>query len=334
MDIVRPLVLYIGVPIAIALLFLKKKKERYKDGTKVANTEFIEKTEYYKRLVKEYKVFRVAALAALWIAIIAALVLLARPARIQTIHPTIHNRDIFLCIDVSNSVDDLNLEICRKLKDTVKELDGERFGITIFNGQAALLVPLTNDYDYVLQTLDKLEMSFRDSISDVPDALSVVHGEKITEYYKHAGTLSDYGSSFIGDGLASCLYNFPDLKENKDRSRLIIFSTDNELNGEPFVTLDEAAALCAKNDVRVFALAPDTIVDEFEFKSAIESTGGKYYQASSSQVFRELLEDIRLTDTSEMKDVKTQITDCPQGWFLCLLLCLGIYFICSRKVRL
>ncbi len=335
MDLVFPAALYIGVPLALVLLFIKrKKKTKYKDGAKVANAAFVEETEYYKKLLKRYRFFRGLALGSLWLSMIACLFLLARPAKIQTIHPQLHNRDIFMCIDVSNSVDELNLDICRELKNVVKELDGERFGITIFNGQAALLVPLTDDYEYVLKSLDKLEMSFRHSLGEIPEELSYVDGEQITDYYKHMGTLSDYGSSFIGTGLASCLYNFPDLKENDERSRLIIFTTDNELNGTPFITLDEAAALCKKNDVRVFGVTPEDIIEEAEFKRAMESTGGGYYEVTSTKVFDKLLEDIRLTDTSVMEDVKTLVMDYPQIPFFALLFFMGIYFICSRKVRL
>ena len=335
MDLVFPAALYLGIPLALLLLFLgRKKKTKYKDGIKVANTGFVEETEYYKKLLGKYKFFRGLALAGLWLAMIACLFLLARPARMQTIHPQLHNRDIFLCIDVSNSVDELNLDIVRQLKNVVEELDGERFGITIFNGQAALLVPLTNDYTYVLKELDKLEMSFRHSLGKVPDSLAKVDGQEITYYYKHMGTLSDYGSSFIGDGLASCLYNFPDLKENDERVRLIIFTTDNELNGTPFVTLEEAAALCKKNNVRVYGVAPENIVDETAFKTAVESTGGGYYKVTSPKVFDELLEDIRLTETSTMEDVKTLILDYPQIPFILLLIFIGIYFVCSRKVKL
>ena len=335
MDLVFPAALYLGIPLAVLLFFFgRKKKAKYEDGTKVANTGFVEETEYYKKLLGKYKFFRGLALTGLWLSVIACLFLLARPARMQTIHPQLHNRDIFLCIDVSNSVDELNLDIVRQLKNVVKELDGERFGITIFNGQAALLVPLTNDYTYVLKELDKLEMSFRHSLGKVPDSLAKVDGEKITHYYKHMGTLSDYGSSFIGDGLASCLYNFPDLKENDERVRLIIFTTDNELNGTPFVTLEEATALCKKNNVRVYGVAPENIVDEAAFKRAVESTGGGYYKATSSKAFDKLLEDIRLTETSVMEDVKTLVLDYPQVPFLFLLLFMGIYFICSRKVKL
>ena len=126
MDLVCPAVLYIGVLCAILLLFLnRKKKTEYIDGTKVANTAFVEETEYYKKLWKRYRCLRAVALAGLWLSMIACLFLLARPAKMQTIHPQLHNRDIFMCIDVSNSVDELNLDICRELKNVVKELDGE-----------------------------------------------------------------------------------------------------------------------------------------------------------------------------------------------------------------
>ncbi|MBQ8526849.1 MAG: hypothetical protein IJ429_00120 [Lachnospiraceae bacterium] len=334
MDLVFPLALWVGIPGAVLLLFLKRKKEEFVEGNKVANVSFVEETEYYQKLCKRYRRFRTLALACLWAAIITCIVLLARPSSIQTIHPQLHNRDIFLCIDVSNSVDELNLDICRELKNVVKELDGERFGITIFNGQAALLVPLTNDYDYVLTTLDKLEMSFKNSLGEIPDDFAYVDGEKVTDYYKHMGTLSDYGSSFIGDGLASCLYNFPDLKENDERSRLIIFTTDNELNGTPFVTLDEAAELCARNNVRVYGVVPELVTDEEAFRSAVKSTGGGFYKANSSKEFDRLLEDIRLTDTSAMEDIKTLVLDKPEAAFWCLLIFMGVYFVCSRKVRL
>ncbi len=335
MDLVFPLVLYLGIPTAILLWFvIKNKKEEYKDGNKVANVSFIEETAYYKKLLKRYKVLRLVSLASLWLAMVAAIVLLARPAKIQTIHPQLHNRDIFICMDVSDSVDELNLDIVKELKYVVKELDGERFGITIFNGQSVLLVPLTNDYDYVLHTLDKLEMSFRNSLGVVPEKLAKVDGEKVTSEYKYMGTLSDYGSSFIGDGLASCLYNFPDLKENEERTRLIIFSTDNELNGTPFITLEEATALCKKNDVRVYGIVPEHVVDGLAFKKSVESTGGEFYKATSSQAFDELISDIRLTESSPMEDVKTLVLGEPQAAFLCLLIFIGIHLICSRKVRL
>ena len=146
--------------------------------------------------------------------------------------------------------------------------------------------------------------------------------------------MAEEGSSFIGDGLASCLYSFPDLETNKERSRMIIFTTDNELNGEPYVTLEEAAGLCKKNDVRVFAIAPENVTDESTFKRAIESTDGGYYKSTSSNAYDQLTADIKKTGTSAMAQTETVITDQPKALFIGLVVCMGIYFLLSRKVRL
>ncbi len=333
MELVFPWVLYIGLPAALVLGFAKfGKKDVFHDGRKVANTSFVEETPYYKKLLKQYKVLSGVALGSLLAAIVICVIMLARPAKIDVINPEIHNRDIFMCMDISDSVDELNLEICDELKGVVKELDGERFGITIFNGQSVLLVPLTTDYEYVLKTLDKLEAAFEYSLG--LDFENFDYDSYDLYEFKYEGTLAEHGSSFIGDGLASCLYSFPDLKENTERSRLIVFTTDNELNGTPIVTVEEAAALCKKNDVKVFAVTPENIVDEASFAKAMNSTGGGFYEVSSSKVFDKLVSDIKKTDTSVMEDVKTVVTDQPQMLFICLLVFMGVYFVFSRKVKL
>ena len=337
MALVFPWVLYIGVPVIIVLcLFRFRKKTTYQDGKRVANTSLIEDTPYYKKVYKQYKILSGAAMLALLAAIAIGWVLLSRPAKIDTVNPEIRNRDIFLCMDISDSVDNLNLTICDELKDVVKELNGERFGITIFNGQSVLLVPLTTDYEYVLETLDSLKVAFEDSIkrNDVNFDYFSDDMDWSTFYYKYEGTLAEEGSSFIGDGLASCLYSFPDLETNDERSRMIIFTTDNELNGEPYVTLEEAAGLCKKNDVKVFAITPENVTDERVFERAIESTGGGYYKTTSAKAYDQLITDIKKTGTSAMEQTETRITDQPQSLFIGLLVCLGMYFLLSRKVKL
>lgn len=339
MALVFPWALYIGVPVIIVLgLFLFKRKGTctYQNGKKVANTSLIEETSCFKKLYREYKILSGMAMVALLAAITIGWVLLSRPAKVDTISPEIQNRDIFLCMDISDSVDELNLNMCDELKKVVEELNGERFGVTIFNGQSVLLVPLTTDYQYVLDTLDSLKVSFEESIGRSDPDFDYFSDDINwrTLYYKYEGTLAEEGSSFIGDGLASCLYSFPDLETNTERTRMIIFTTDNELNGEPYVTLEEAAGLCKKNDVKVFAIAPENVTDESVFKRAIESTGGGYYKSTSSKAYDQMLSDIKKTDTSAMEQTKTMITDQPEALFICLLVCIGIYFLLSRKVKL
>lgn len=337
MKLIYPWVIAVGVVVLLVLsVFGRRAKTTYKEGKKVANTEFIEETQLYKKLKRQYHIFSAMALLCLFVAIFCGFILLSRPAKVEQVNTELQNRDIFLCMDISSSVDGLNVELCEELKQVVRQLDGERFGITIFNAKSVLLVPLTNDYEYVLETLDKLSDSFKESIKlEENDYDFFAEDLDLGLYnYKYEGTLSEEGSSLIGDGLASCLYNFPDLTGNTERSRMIIFTTDNELNGTPLVTLEEAAKLCKKNEVKVFAVAPEHIVDEDSFQSSIESTGGKYYKSTSSRVFDDLIDDIEETETSAMNKVETIIYDQPQMVFVCMVIFIGLYFVLSRKVKL
>lgn len=333
MELMFPVVLFIGIPLAILLTFVGwKRKDVFRKGKKVANTNFIEDTPLYKKLVRQYKIFSFLSLTFLWIGLILCIFMVARPVKVDIIEPEIHNRDIFICMDISDSMDELNLQTVVKLKEVVKDLDGERFGITIFNARSVLLVPLTSDYDYVMDTLDDLEDAFIYSINK--DEYNISPEDYDLYQYKYEGTLSPEGSSYIGDGLAACLYSFPDLQTNDERSRLIIFTTDNELNGVPLVSVEEAAKLCSQNDVKVFALTPEDIVDESSFKAAMNSTGGGFYEVTSGAVFKDLTDDIKLTETSVMQEVKVVMTNKPELLFMGLVVCISLYFYFSRKVRL
>lgn len=335
MALVNPWVLYIGIPILVVLCLLRfKKKKQFKDGKRVANTGLIEETDYFKKLYRQYKILRRVAMFSMLVAVGIGFVMLSRPAKIESLNPEIHNRDIFLCMDVSSSVDELNRDICEELKKVVEELDGERFGITIFNGQSVLLVPLTNDYQYVLETLDMLGKGFEMSIESDYE-LNILNDLDMELFrYMYEGTLADEGSSIIGDGLASALYSFPDL-ENNGRSRMIIFTTDNDLRGEPTVTVEQAAELCGKNEVKVFAIAPENVVDENTFKRAMEKTGGGYYKSTEKKAYDQLVEDIKKTNNSVVgiKTTETQITDRPEELFIWMLVCLGVYFVISKKLK-
>lgn len=334
----------IGIPLLAFLAILHfRKGKKYKKGSKIANTTIVEETDLYKSLKIQYTVFTSLAVVCLLAGIALSFVLLSRPVHIETVKPEIHNRDIMLCLDISSSVDQLNLDICNKLEDVVKELDGERFGITIFNGKAVQLVPLTSDYDHVLNMLDKLKASIEEGLAyeQMSDSIlgSLAAFESVdweTYYYKYNGTFIDGGSSYIGDGLASALYSFPDLKTNDERSRIIIFTTDNELNGVSYVTVDEATDLCLKNKVKVFAITPERVVDEGNFMNAILKTQGGYYKAGDHGAFDRLVADIRDVEASQdvLTDFKVQITDKPSGWFVFLVILVGFYFVICKKVRL
>ena len=326
MELIYPWILAIGVPLLIiGIIWKMKKPDIYKSGKKVANTKYIENMPYYKKMVKRYKVLSYLIKGICSLCILLSLILLARPASVETIDPSQYNRDIFLCMDISGSVRDLDIEILKKFEEIVKGLKGERIGITIFDSSAVVLVPLTDDYNYLLDTLSELRSSLE--ASDNGDYSSMT--------YYMAGTMenNDRGTSLIGDGLASCVYNFSNLEEK--RSRSIIFSTDNRANGEQIFTLSEAAELSKNKGITVYGFGTETVDEEEEFESAMKLTGGDLYKSGSLTTVSDIIDKIQQKEKNLVKGQKQTIkTDIPQIPFVILIISVLVLFILSKKVKI
>lgn len=328
MELMYPWVLFIGITTLIIVIAWKMKKgDKYTNGKKVANTKYIKNIPYYKKIIKKYKALTISIQAVCVVCILLSLLLLARPVLVDTIEPEKYNRDIFLCMDVSGSVIPVNQEIVESFKETIKELKGERIGITIFNASSVVLIPLTDDYNYILDTLEKLEKGF--------ETAGGKFDSEAFNYYT-AGTLEgadENGSSLIGDGLASCVYNFSNLEE--DRARIIILSTDNQLAGTPLFTLKEAADLSKSKGITVYGIGTSTVEDESDFKKAMELTGGKLYKASASTTVSEIVNQINEKEKALIKGQKLTIkTGIPQVPFIVLVISVLILFIMNKRVNL
>ncbi len=332
MELIFPFFLFICAGIvagaAIALIFLIRGK-KYTGGSRSANNAYVKKLPQYKVLMLEFNLLRALAVIGIIIVLIGATILLCKPVKISSQTEEIHNRDIIIGFDVSTSLDSVSSKLCEQLKDFVSGLKGERFGIVIFNGQAVRTVPLTDDYDYVISELEHLKRSIDAGIniffSDDLDELSA---------YRFAGTSSDRGSSLIGDGLASCLYSFPDFEEDPDRSRLIVLVTDNDVLGEEIVTVDQACQLCSYKGVKVFGLAPFFVANEEEFEASIKSTGGKYYNTRDKHAIDDIIEAVQDTDVSATFKTKTDIRDVPQVFIILLLAGTAIFSFAVWRLKL
>ena len=335
MELRYPFIIIIVIIVIILYFFISKKKiVKYKIGSKIANTQYIKNTDYYKKKIKKYNILRRLIIACFCTSILCSTILISRLAKIETINTDIYNRDIFLCMDVSKSVDELNIELVESLKSIVNNLHGERFGISIFNTSSIVLVPLTDDYDYVLSILDTIKKSIKaGNVSEY--GLYTGDDYLYMTQYVQSGTLEGNqirGSSLIGDGLASCVYSFSNL--NEDRTRIIIFSTDNDLYGTPLVSLDKAAKISKSKGIKVFGIGTKIMQekDRLEYKNAVEKTGGKFYEHSTSTV-NNIVNDIESTSKSLLQNnVETKELDIPQIPFMILLISIiGIIFI-SKKV--
>ena len=331
MEMTYPIVIYIGAGVLaaglIAVLFLMKGK-KYTGGNKSANNTFVKQLSHYKMLVFEYFLLKVVAIVGIIGMIAATTLLIAKPIKVKTETNELHNRDIIIGFDVSTSLDSVSVEMCEQLEKFVGELKGERFGVVIFNGQAVRLVPLTDDYNYVISELEHIKKSIESY-----DNNYVFDLDELT-MYRFAGTFSDNGSSLIGDGLASCLYSFTSFEDNPDRARLIVLVTDNDVLGDQEVTVDEACKLCAYKGVKVFGIAPYFVVDEDEFETSIESTGGKYYNTRDDDAIEEIVEDVKDTDVSVTYKTTTTVTDQPNLFIGILIAAAAVFTLAIWRLKI
>ena len=350
--------------VCAAAFFLRRKPDRGR-ALKAANTKRLKMSPLYQRRLMEVRILRFLSVLAIIIAFLAALFLTARPYRRETVKNTVTRKDIFLCIDLSASNYEGVQELVEAFSGTVSGLDGDRVGISIFNTSSIQYVPMTDDYSFVLQRLDSLseylvaaeEFSVKyaskyDSVYDIPEAerlryeqlnrIMAAFDEGITAGYEIKGT------SAIGEGLASCLFSFPELN-TEDRTRLILFLTDNheELLDAPLVTLSDAAEMCAVDNVAVFGIyhgsgAEDEAaqVEKEEMQAAVEQTMGQFYDSGGSLTAEEILEDIRSRETT-LTNTATSVKneDEPGIWIpilaagVALLTIVTLYSIIRRGIR-
>ena len=330
----------IGLVAVVALFFFlfRTKSRGYKDGKKIAGLDYVKNTNFYKFKIISYRILSVGSLVSLIGCIIFSCFLIARPYERYTIEEEKYSRDIILCMDISTSVDELNQSLMSSLKETVKDLKTERIGIVIFNTTPVVLCPLTDDYTYVLSVLDQVDKSLKSRNTYLYSWFTNDEDLMYDYDYISSGTLignEDRGSSLIGDGLAAAAYCFT--SKDPDRSKVIIFSTDNQLEGSPLVTTTEAGEICRKNDVIVYGVGTYEMEPENEQKmqEAVEATGGKYYREDYSGSMKMIVEDIHkmsgayIGGSKEVREV-----DHPEALFGWLLATTIIFIVSTRVLKL
>ncbi|MCQ2493457.1 MAG: hypothetical protein MJ104_02540 [Lachnospiraceae bacterium] len=330
----------IALVILVSMFFVlfNTKKKGYKDGKKIAGLDYVRKTGYFKFKMVSFRILSVLSLVSLVGCIVFSCFMIARPYERYTIEEEKYSRDIILCMDISTSVDELNQSLMGSLKETVKDLKNERIGILIFNTTPVLLCPLTDDYEYVLSVLDQVDESLRARNTYMYSFWNDYDDLAYDYDYISEGTIignEERGSSLIGDGLAAAAYSFT--SDDPDRSKVVIFSTDNCLEGIPLVTTQEAADICTKNNVVVYGVGTYMMYDDDEeaMKKAVESTGGKYYREDYSGSMKMIVEDIEqmsgalIGGTKEVRDY-----DVPEGLFGWLLATTIIFIVSARVLKL
>lgn len=212
MEIMYPIVIVICVIFGLAIFFINfNKKKQYINGKKVANTKYIKETEYYKTKVKKYKIVSNIIKTISLICIIISSILIARPVTIQTKSEDKYNRDILISLDVSTSESKVNLELVKKFKEIIPDIEGDRIGIIIYNTAPVVYCPLTDDYDYVNECLDTIEQLLKFAVDNngyIPSLFDQENGNISSFWYGGIVANNEVrGSSLVGDGLARyCIF--------------------------------------------------------------------------------------------------------------------------------
>ena len=317
MELKYEIALYICGAIAIVYIVLAfinfRRHRKFKGGAKVFVPDYLKQIPYYKFKVVSYKVMKFLLSLTIIANILLSGFLMARPYETKTTTIETYNRDIILCLDISTTVDELNAELIDKLIDVVEDLDGQKFGIVIFNTTPVLICPLTTDYEYVVDTLEKIKTAL-EMRTDYYDG-KIGYSEEYAEYdaFISNGTLignEDRGSSIIGDGLAAASLDFNNIEEDPDRTRIIIFSTDNDLQGDEIITLPQAGKMCEEKGIIVYGIGTEYMNngDRNEMKQTVEGTGGKFFYGESDSAVRDIVSEIE-DQVETVDDVQYEITE-------------------------
>ncbi|MGI6878279.1 VWA domain-containing protein [Microbacterium sp. gxy059] len=290
------------------------------DAPAVARAERVARLDATRRAVRR----RTAALAAVaGLAVVgglAAAAVAARPMSTQTIVPENTSRDIMLCLDVSGSMTDVDAEVVQVFEQLARGFEGERIGLTIFNSSAVQVFPLTDDYAFVAEHLQRIREGFTGYESN-------------PEHW--AGTLEGAGSSLIGDGLASCAMRFD--HDDEERSRSIILATDNEQVGSGIVDLDEAAAFAADRGIRVFSIDPVTDTEgetATALAAAARHTGGAGYSLRGTTTVADVIDEVQKEEARAIAGMpETVRTDAPAPWIVVLLAAALASILVAWRIR-
>jgi Ca-activated chloride channel family protein len=276
------------VPLAILWYVVRHKKQE-------ASVRFSDLSGLAK-LPKSWKPYLRHLLFALKLAALALLIVaLARPQSSSTNSTSnIEGIDIVMAMDVSGSMLARDLKpdrltaAKRVASDFVNDRPGDRMGLVIFSGESFTQVPLTTDHGVMLNMLAEMKNG-----------------------------LIDDGTA-IGDGLATAISR---LKDSEAISKVVILLTDG-MNNAGSVDPYTAAEMAKLFGIRVYTIgvgsygtAPYPVqtpfgtqiqqmrveIDEKLLTTIANSTGGRYYRATSNQKLDEIYTEIDKLERSKIE---------------------------------
>jgi Ca-activated chloride channel family protein len=328
----------VAVVLAVVVLLAVRRRRRPRavpeDTRWLAATADLDAVPAVRTALRRYAVLRGAAVGCLAVALLAAGVLVARPAQEQTLSERLGTRDIVICLDVSGSMVPYDAAVLRSFQGLIDSFQGERVALAVFNSTTRTVIPLTDDYG-VVRTEIETGATALEGVSDpwVSDAAL----DRYLDFAAGTTGMGEDQASLIGDGLASCALLFDE--SGTERSRSIVLVTDNELLGDPVYSLDQAADLVADRDITLFGLfgGPSYLRGSalnLEFDQAVQGAGGRTWFADDAAAIEDILGDVMDQQTAVLEaDPEIRVTDRPTGWYVLLVLATGAFLVLAWRVR-
>ena len=243
----------------------------------------------------------------------AIIVAMARPRTVSQTTRTVSNKgiDIVMAIDVSASMlaRDLKPNRLKALKNVaagfIKDRVTDRIGLVEYAGESYTKTPLTSDKSIVLASLKSIEYN----------------------------TIIEGGTA-IGSGLATAVNR---LKESRAKSKVIILLTDG-VNNTGFIDPKIASELAKEFEIKVYTIglgsngmaqSPIGIradgsfqygmqqveIDETLLKEIAQTTGGRYFRATSNTKLAEIYTEINALEKTDIEEFKyTNYTELYRPW--------------------
>lgn len=227
---------------------------------------------------------------------------LARPQTVDVTSRTTSSQgvDIVIAVDVSGSMlaKDLKPNRLEALKrvasDFVNERPTDRIGLVVYAAESYTKTPVTSDKGIILN-----------AIRDI----------------RYDNVLQD--GTAIGMGLATAVNR---LKESQAKSKVIILMTDGE-NNSGFLEPRTAAEIAREYGIKVYtigigtngmaempyAYAPnggfiyrmmEVKIDEKLMRDIANTTGGKYYRATSNTKLNEIYDEINKLEKTDVEELR------------------------------
>lgn len=273
-------------------LFIKDAGKRKRKGIKVPTIKDMEGSSGIRSVLFLLKISKYIILSALIIA-------MARPRTFTVSQDRDDTKgvDIMLSIDVSLSMlaKDLNPDRITALKDIavkfVQKRPNDRIGVVAYAAEAFTKVPVTSDHQVVIDEIKNLNSAGLEP-----------------------GTA-------IGEGLSVAVNH---LIKSKAKSKVIILMTDGVSNIQNAIPPQIAAELAKNNNIKVYsigigtngyALMPtsqdifgdliftetEVAIDENTLREVAQTTGGKYFRATSNSSLEEIYDEINQLEKTDVK---------------------------------